>query len=99
MKSIIQDKHECFICRTNYDVETTVGLHDHHIFEGNSRRKQSEKYGLKVYLCHRHHVTDPRYSVHYQKQLDLELKQLAQKKFEELHSHEEFIKHFIKSYL
>ncbi len=42
---------------------------------------------------------DPRYSIHYQKQLDLELKQLAQKKFEESHSREKFIEHFIKSYL
>lgn len=95
MKSIIQNKKECFICRTNYDAET----HEHHIFEGTARRKQSEKYGLKIWLCHRHHTTDPRYSIHYQKQLDLELKQLAQKKFEESHSCEEFIKHFIKSYL
>ncbi len=99
MKSIIQSEKECFICRVNYDVKTTNGLHEHHIFEGTARRKQSEKYGLKIWLCHRHHTTDPRYSIHYQKQLDLELKQLAQKKFEESHSREEFIEHFIKSYL
>jgi hypothetical protein len=95
MKSIIQKEKECFICRVNYDVTTTNELHEHHIFEG----KQSEKYGLKIWLCHRHPTTDTRYSIHYQRQLDLELKQLAQKKFEELHSHEEFIEHFIKSYL
>ena len=95
MKSIIQNKKECFICRTNYDVETTNRLHEHHIFEDTA----SEKYDLKIWLCHRHHTTDPRYSIHYQKQLDLELKQLAQRKFEESHSRKEFIKHFIKSYL
>ena len=99
MKSIIQDQKECFICRVNYDVETIEGLHEHHIFEGTARRKLSAKYGLKVYLCHRHHVTDTRYSIHYQKQLDLELKQLAQKKSEETHTREEFIENFIKSYL
>ena len=99
MKSIIQSKKECFICRTNYDVETITGLHEHHIFEGIGRRKQSEKYGLKVWLCHRHHTTDPRYSVHYQKALDLDLKKRAQQKFEETHTREEFIEHFIKSYL
>ena len=99
MKSIIQKEKECFICRVNYDVETTTGLQEHHIFEGTGRRKQSEKYGLKVYLCHRHHVSDPKYAVHYQKQLDLELKQLAQRKFEETHTREEFIEHFIQSYL
>lgn len=92
MKSIIQSKKECFICRTNYGVETINNLHEHHIFE----RKQSEKYGLKIWLCHRHHISNPRYSIRYQKQLDLELKQLAQKKFEEIHSRKKFIKHFIK---
>jgi hypothetical protein len=99
MKSIIQDKKECFICRNNYDVETTRGLHEHHIFEGTGRRKQSEKYGLKVYLCYRHHNMDSDFGVHYQKALDLELKQLAQRKFEETHTREEFREHFIKSYL
>ena len=93
MKSIIQSKKECFICRTNYDVTTIDDLHIHHIFEETAK---SEKYGLKIWLCNRHPITDPRYSIRYQKQLDLELKQLAQKKFEELHSREEFIKHFIK---
>ena len=99
MKSIIQKKKECFICRGNYDVETTNELHKHHIFEGTARRKQSEKYGLKIWLCHRHPTTNPRYSIRYQKQLDLELKQLAKKKFEETHSRKEYIEHFIQSYL
>lgn len=98
MKSIIQNVKECFTCRVNYDVETTVGLHDHHIFEGSARRKNSEKYGLKIYLCGRHHNLS-KYGIHYQKQLDLELKQLAQKKFEETHSREEFLKHFRRNYL
>ena len=92
MKSIIQRKKECFICRTNYNVETTNELHEHHIFEETAK---SEKYGLKIWLCHRHPTTDTRYNIRYQKQLDLELKQLAQKKFKEIHSRKEFIKHFI----
>lgn len=96
MKSIIQSKKECFICRINYDVEITIGLHEHHCFEDTSG---SEKYGLKIWLCHRHNVNDPRYSIRYQNQLNLELKQLAQRKFEENHTRKEFIKHFIKSYL
>ena len=96
MNSIIERKKECFIFRTNYDVQTTNELHEHHIFEENAK---SEKYGLKIWLCHRHPISNPRYSIRYQKQLDLELKQLAQKTFEESHSHEKFIEHFIKSYL
>lgn len=98
MKSIIQKEKECFTCRVNYGVETTVGLHDHHIFEGSARRKNSEKFGLKIYLCGRHHNLS-KYGIHYQKQLDLELKQLAQKKFEETHSREEFLKYFRRNYL
>ena len=96
MKSIIQKEKECFICRVNYDVTTTNELIEHHTFEETAK---SEKYSLKIWLCHRHPTTDPRYSIRYQKQLDLELKQLAQKKFEESYSRKEFIKHFIKSHL
>ena len=98
MKSIIQDKKECFICRVNYGVETTTGLHEHHIFEGVSRRRLSEKYGLKVYLCYRHHNFD-NHSIHYLKALDLDLKRIAQKEFEKTHTREEFIDTFFKSYL
>ena len=96
MKSIIQSKKECFICRINYDVETTTKLHKHHCFEDITK---SNKFDLKIWLYYRHHVNDPHYSMRYQKQLDLELKQLAQQKFEENHTRKEFIEHFIKSYL
>ena len=41
MKSIIQSKSECFICKTNYDVETTKDLTEHLIF--NDYPKQSNK--------------------------------------------------------
>lgn len=100
MKSIIQEKKECFICRMNYNVETISALHEHHIFEGTGRRKQSEKFGLKVWLCVRHHnLYNGSEAVHFNKALDLELKQLAQKKFEETYTRDEFRKHFIKSYL
>ena len=96
MESIIQSKKECFICRTNYDVTTTNELHEHHIFDEVTK---SEKYGLKIWLFHRHTITEPSYSIHYQKALDLDLKKRAQIKFEETHSRKEFIEHFIKSYL
>ena len=82
MKSIIQSKKECFIWKLNYDVTTTSDLHEHHIFE---------EYGLKTWLCLRHTISNTRYSIRYQKQLDLELKQLAKMKFEVLHSRKEFV--------
>ena len=60
-------------------------------------RKQSEKYGLKVWLCMRHHTGDR--GVHFDKGLDRKLKEMAQTKFEEAHTREEFIKIFGRNYL
>ena len=92
MQSIIQKEKRCFVCGTTYN------LHDHHIFYGNSNRKQSEKHGLKVWLCgHDHNMSNE--GVHFNKELDTELKQLAQRKFEETHTREEFRAIFGKSWL
>ena len=52
MKSIIQSKKECFICRVNYDVTTTNEIYEHHIFE----EKQSEKYGYVINIPYQIHV-------------------------------------------
>ena len=90
-ESIIQTKKECYITGSIAD------LHSHHIFEG-SCRKSSEKFGLKVWLRSDWHNLS-NCGVHFNKGLDLELKQMAQKKFEETHTREEFRRHFIKSYL
>ena len=50
-KSIIQkEKTECYICGKNAHADY-FGLDEHHVFFGPNR-KASEKYGLKVYLCH-----------------------------------------------
>jgi hypothetical protein len=68
------------------------------VFEGTHHRKLSEKYGLKVYLCDRHHLVSKE-CVHQNPQLEAILKQYAQKKFEETHSREEFIKIFKRNYL
>lgn len=88
MKSIIQQRKECYICGTTYN------LHDHHCIYGTSNRKNSEKYGLKVWLCEYHHML-----VHSDAQVSLKIKQVAQRKFEETHSRDEFIKVFGKSFL
>lgn len=34
-------------------------LESHHVFGGTANRKQSEKYGLKVWLCHYCHNEPP----------------------------------------
>lgn len=98
MKSIIQDEKECFLCRYLYDSENIINLHDHHIFFGTANRTQSEIYGLKVWLCICHHTVGIG-AVHRNKDYDIILKEIAQKKFEETHTREEFIKIFGKSYL
>lgn len=91
MNSVLQSTKECWYCHTTYN------LQEHHCFRNPFRRK-SEKYGLKVWLCAEHHTGDN--GVHgYNKQLDLQLKRLAQSKFEETHTREEWLKEFMRSYL
>lgn len=92
MESIIQEHKACWLCGT------TQGLHDHHIFYGRANRKLSEKYGLKVWLCGYHHNLSAN-GVHFNRPFDLMLKKLAQRRFEQEHTREEFMKIFGKNYL
>lgn len=104
MKSIIQKEKECYICRLEATRRGYMGnltdrwLHEHHIFYGSANRPKSEQHGLKVYLCETHHE-DHKEGVHHNKPLDLSLKGIAQRKFEEVHTREEFRKEFGKSWL
>lgn len=92
MKSVLQeDKEECFLCGGRASEE-------HHCIYGTANRKLSEKYGLKVYLCPNCHRTG-NMAVHKNYFTDLKLKQIAQKKFEELYGHEKFMEVFKKNYL
>ena len=92
MQSIIQDEKECYVCGR------TSGLHSHHIFYGQKHHKWSEKYGLKIWLCSAHHnMSDA--GIHFNKELDTEVKQMAQRKFEETHTREEWMFAFGKNYL
>lgn len=93
MKSVIQKQKMCLVCNTPYN------LHEHHIFEGTANRRMSEKFGLKVFLCARHHNMSNE-GVHFNKELDLSIKQLGQKYFERHYgSRDYFIEKFGKSYL
>lgn len=91
MISILQTEKECFVCHTTY------GLECHHVIGGSANRKQSEKYGLKVWLCHEHHRGNS--GVHFNKELDLKIKKIAQSTFEREHTREEFRAIFGKSWL
>ncbi len=90
MKSILQKNKECFFC------DTTIGLEEHHIF-GGPNRKLSEKYGLKVWLCHRHH-NEPPLGVHFNKGIRDGLQALAQETFEEHYPELNFREIFGKNY-
>lgn len=92
MNSIIQEAHECLVCRT------TLNLHNHHIFFGHGNRKISDQNGFTCYLCARHHNMSNA-GVHLNRHLDLKIKQMCQRKYEETHTREEFIRLIGKSYI
>lgn len=91
MKSVLQSQKECFLCGSQ------IWLEEHHIF-GGAFRKKSEKYGLKVYLCHYCH-NEPPNGVHHCQTINLVLKKEGQKAFERIYDHDLFISEFEKNYL
>ena len=94
MKSIVQIEKKCYLSGQ------TLNLDKHHIFFGSNRRN-SEKYGLWVWLNHYYHIQDSGLSTpHNNRETDLHLKRLAQRKFEEVHgSRGEFMRIFGRNYL
>ncbi len=81
---------ECFICGNTLDLEV------HHVYYG-SLRQASEKHGMLVTLCPLHHRGGK--GVHFDKKLDLYLKQHYQRAFEEVYNHARFMQIFGRSYL
>lgn len=89
-KSIMpQRAKECWVCGSPY-------VEEHHIF-GGPNRKNSEKYGLKVWLCWEHHQGN--WSVHKDKEMGDIVKRAGQQVFEAKYSHEMFMKIFGRNYL
>lgn len=84
---------------TDYCIECgRYGTEIHHVFFGTANRKLSDKYGWVVGLCYDHHRG--RFGVHNgNKELDLKLKRMAQKKFIEMHSESEYFAVFGRNYL
>ena len=101
MKSIIQQNRKvCYLCEKIYGrTYEREDLEEHHVFPGNNR-KNSEKYGLKVYLCPECHQFGPE-AVHKMPNqgYDLLLKQIAQAKFKKMNPELDFISIFGKNYL
>lgn len=92
MKSIVQDKKECIICKK------TNNLHLHHIYFGKNRAI-SDKHGFVCYLCYEHH--EGTNGVHGKNgdKIDNYLKQICQERFERYFSREDFRKLIGKSYI
>lgn len=93
MESVIQSIKKCYVCGTNQNLES------HHCLHGTANRDIAERYGLKVWLCNKHH-TGSNESVHRNHDMDLFFQKLAQETYEQQYgSREDFILHFGKSYL
>lgn len=89
---ITKNFDQCLVCGTY------LNIHKHEVMFGNGKRQLSIKYGLVVPLCGRHHNMSNE-GVHYNRILDLKLKQQAQKAFEYKYPDLDFIKIFHKNYL
>lgn len=90
-KSILQENKQCYVSGKPYP------LHKHHIYRA-ANRNISEREGFWVWLAPDwHNMSD--YGVHFNKQLDLKLKQECQRKYEETHSREEFMALIGRNYL
>jgi hypothetical protein len=91
--SILQkEMNECWFCGAKNN------LHIHEAFFGTGKRALSIKYGCCVSLCATHHNLS-NMSVHNNREMDLNLKKIMERKFKEIYPELDFIKIFGKSYL
>lgn len=94
MKSIIQENTDtCFACGRYGQMER------HHAIFGTANKKKSDKYGLTVYLCADCHRGTAGVHGRDGYSLDLQIKRIAQKKFEEKHGHKKFMEVFGRNYI
>lgn len=89
--SILDNLDRCYFCG-----KPAQCIHE--VFYGTANRKISIQNGFCVGLCHGEHNLYKK-SVHNDRKMDLELKQLYQKEYEKNHTRDEFIKLIGKSYL
>ena len=81
----------CVVCGKPY-----AALHE--IF-GGKNRQLSIKYGLQIRLCGEHHNRPGGMNPHHNKAINDRLKREGQRKFEETHSREDFLRLFGRNYL
>lgn len=98
-KSIIeQEPGVCFLCaRLNNDY-SRKRTQEHHVFFGTADREKSEEMGLKANLCLYHHTAGQE-AVHNNKENADLLRRIFQQKYEETHTHEEWMEKINKNYL
>ena len=99
--SIMQKKEKgyCYLCALLEDNWRPCGYREeHHVFFSAHQKPLSEEYGLKVYLCRRHHRESP-YAVHQNRKNRRILEAQGQKEFEKRYGHKEFMEVFKKNYL
>ncbi len=94
MNSILQSSKRCFVCGT------IKNIHCHHVFSGVAHRKISDQEGLTIYLCAKHHNMSDE-GIHFNKELDLRVKQMAQTEWLVLHHNDldKWYKLFHRSWL
>ena len=94
MKSILQTEKKCFV------TESPNHLHKHHIFFGTGDRQISEDNGFWVWLRWDHHIADsPNATPHNDRETDLFYKRMCQRKYEETHTREDFLRLIGRNYL
>lgn len=99
--SIMHRKEDgtCFLCMLLEGNFQVYGYREeHHVFFSGHQRALSEEYGLKVYLCYRHHREGPE-AVHNNKRYRRMLEALGQQAFEERYGHKKFMEIFQKNYI
>lgn len=99
--SIMQRKEDgyCYLCALLEDNWKPCRYREgHHIFFSKKLRPMSEEYGLKVYLCRRHHREEPE-AVHQNWRNRRILEAQGQQAFEEIYGHEKFMKVFGQNYI
>ena len=101
MKSIMHKKGTyCYLCALLHgDYSVKQNLQEHHVIYGNGRRIWSERFGLKIYLCFRHHTYEggPE-AIHRNQEISQRCKEEAQRIFEETYPNLSFIDYFGKNY-
>lgn len=93
--SIIPQEHKCFVCGCE-----NVKLHQHEALYGTALRKLSIQEGLVFYLCPKHHNMSDE-GVHYNRELDLKLKRIAQEEWLKQHNNDmqKWMRIFRRNYL